>query len=108
MDGGDDVAHRPDPGPFDLGRQDAPRAVEVRPVVQAVVRAVVRPAIHAVVQAVVRAVVEVFVLEPGQFPAGPAEAPPYGHAPRIPGRRLVERPRDRRPPVDHQRRAAAV
>ncbi len=82
LDRGDDVAHRADAGPLDLGgEQRAPALLAAR---------------------------EPFVLEARQRAVRPAETPAYGDTEGVAGAGPVERPRDRRAPVDHLGRAAAL
>ncbi|MEV7984708.1 pentapeptide repeat-containing protein [Micromonospora sp. NPDC085948] len=81
---GDDVAHRPDTRPLDLGGEDPTGRAEL-----------FTP-------------IETLILETGQDPVAEPEPPPYRHTLRIPHAGLVERPRDRCPPVQHQRLAAVV
>src|SRR5205823_8934546 len=84
LDGGHDVAHRPDPGPLDLLGQDPGGGTQLL------------------------APVQVLVLEAGQRPGGEAEPAAYRHPLRVAYRGPVERPGQRRPPVQHHRLAGLV
>ena len=84
LNGGDDVAHRPDARPLDLRGQDAAAGAEFL------------------------APVEVLVFEAGEVAPDEPEPPPDPDALRILGAGLVERPGDRRPPVEHHRLAGFV
>lgn len=84
LDGGHDVAHRPDARPFDLGGQDPARRAQFL------------------------APVEVLVLEAGQDARAEPEPAPDRHPLRVAGAGPVEGPRDGRPPVQHHRLARLV
>jgi len=83
-DGGDDVAHRADPRPFDLCGQD-PRA-----------------------GAQLLAAVQVLVLERGEDAGLEAEPAAHRHALRVAGAGAVEAARERGAPVEHHRLAGVV
>ena len=84
LDGGDDVAHRPDAGPLDLRGQDAAAGAQLL------------------------AAVQVLVLEAGQLALDEAEPAPGRDALRVAHAGPVERPGQRRPPVEHHRLAGVV
>lgn len=111
LDGGDDVPHRAGAGPLDLGGQNAAGTAlaALATVRRTVARRVARRRV-AVRRAVPAVRAEGFVLQPGQLlrcaqaPRRPAEPAAPREPERSVGARLVERPGDRGPPVDHQRR----
>ena len=84
LDGGDDVAHRPDAGPLDLGGEDPRRGAQLL------------------------APVEVLVLEAGERAGLEPEPAAHRDALRVAGAGLVEGAGQRRPPVQHHRLAGVV
>ncbi len=84
LDGGDDVAHRPDTRPLDLRGQDPAAGAELL------------------------AAIQVLVLEAGQLALDEAEPPPRRHPLRITDAGAVERAGQRRAPVQHHRLAGVV
>ena len=84
LNGRDDVPHRSDPGPLDLGGQDPARGAELL------------------------AAAEVLVLEAGERAAREPEPSPHRHPLRVGDAGAVEGARHRRPPVQHHRFAGLV